>query len=178
MGYETAHNSSVQFLQAAHFSCAAQTRFARLNPVKAISKTIALKLCAKLRGTRELRWTMWAMQAMPRGFLVAILGTFGGLISRRQTNAGTGTARLFLAQCGATSIGQPTRMISAPVEDDLQPQLSVARKTSAVDICLWSKHYPTQCIARIQIHQDGALSVFVLLAGLYPVVAGTADGPS
>jgi hypothetical protein len=52
------------------------------------------------------------------------------------------------------------------------------RKNSAVNICLWSKHYPTQCIARIQIPQDNALSVFVLLAGLYPVLPGTADGPS
>jgi hypothetical protein len=111
-------------------------------------------------------WAMQAMQAMPRRFFVAVLGTFGGLISGRQTNAGTGTMRLFLPQCGATSVRQPTRMISAPAEDDLQPQLSVARKTSAVDICLWSKHYPTQCIARIQTPQDDALPVFVLLAGL------------
>jgi hypothetical protein len=48
MGYETAHNSSVQFLQAAHFNCVGQTTFARPNLVKAISKIIALKLCAKL----------------------------------------------------------------------------------------------------------------------------------
>jgi hypothetical protein len=121
---------------------------------------------------------MRAVQAAWRLFPGTVLGTFGGLISGRQTNAGTGTTRLFLPQRGATSVGQPTRMISAPAEDDLQPQLSVARKTSAVDICLWSKYYPTQCIARIQIAQDGALSVFVLLAGLYPVLAGTADGPS
>jgi len=72
-------------------------------------------------------------------------------------------------------------------------------KTFAVDISLWSKTVPlrhprpwrkngekfkiqftdlSQCIVRIQIHQDGALPAFVLLAGLYQMLAWTADVPS